>query len=282
MTKFRNRTKIFERTVLFFLYQELRKTSSNRQNLTQSSWKNHFNEHVENQQISNDFMFLVTWALPTLVILAFFVYQTKKYKNSKFGDSNFISIPSRWFALADTIDALFCLSGSMFTVGTLTQLLKIQVGRPRPDLFDRCWPGVLSQLPNRLPKSLKLPISADNLLCSENSSTMASAFKSFPSGHSSYSMAACVFLSLYIYRKFAAAGNEQKKTRVSDSLGLCLSLIPIFVSVHVGLTRITDHRHHPTDVVCGWALGGFVSFLFFRIYTAFEKCMITALPRPRQ
>jgi membrane-associated phospholipid phosphatase len=70
-----------------------------------------------------------------------------------------------------------CLGLSMTIM--MTDIVKITVGRPRPDMLDRCQPA---------PGSIDPPLGLSNYtICTTdlNSYMMRDGFKSFPSGHSS-------------------------------------------------------------------------------------------------
>ncbi|CAO3677165.1 unnamed protein product [Rhizopus stolonifer] len=97
-----------------------------------------------------------------------------------------------------------CLGLSMTIM--FTDVLKITVGRPRPDMLSRCKP----------PKDTQDPIlglsTVDICTTDIYSSIMIDGFKSFPSGHSSFSFAGLGYLSFYI------AG----KLRLFDEMGVSL------------------------------------------------------------
>lgn len=64
--------------------------------------------------------------------------------------------------------------------------------------------------------------------------------------------------------------NADKKRR-KRVLGMikpflfCLALLPIAAGIAISLTRITDFRHSPADVVAGIAIGAFFgTFTIFR------------------
>lgn len=83
------------------------------------------------------------------------------------------------------------------------------VGRPRPDMFSRCWPDkvleILDQPHSQTERLLffnNLPSDPFAYECDPNKRNMYSAFKSFPSGHSGYSAAGCGFIALYLIGKF--------------------------------------------------------------------------------
>ncbi|CAO3686870.1 unnamed protein product [Umbelopsis vinacea] len=122
-----------------------------------------------------------------------------------------------------------------------TDVLKITIGEPRPDMLARCQPSNTSAPPESL-----LTIS----VCS-NVLNLQDGFKSFPSGHSSFSFAGLGYLSLYLCGKlhvFDRQGHVWKGFVV---------MIPLLGAVLVAISRIMDYRHHPWDVVFGGLLAYF-------------------------
>lgn len=135
----------------------------------------------------------------------------------------------------------------------LTEILKITVGRHRPDFLSRC----------NLPSGTKNPefglLTIKN--CRQASKTvLLDGLKSFPSGHSSQSFAGLTFLSLYL------AG----KLRVFDGQGypikLVLTLAPVLLAMLIAISRTTDYRHHWQDVTIGSFIGFSMAFISYRQY----------------
>lgn len=123
------------------------------------------------------------------------------------------------------------LSAFLVAIGSteaLTQIVKHFVKRRRPNFYALC----------------QLVETA----CT-NQHTIKEAQLSFPSGHSSLSMCACVFLYLY--------GRYQ--WNYPPSL-ICILLYSVFV----GCTRLVDHWHHHSDVLAGWILGSVIAVVVFR------------------
>jgi diacylglycerol diphosphate phosphatase/phosphatidate phosphatase len=57
---------------------------------------------------------------------------------------------------------------------------------------------------------------------------------------------------------------------------------PLMVSIYICITRVTDHRHHPSDVALGFAVGLFPTYIFYRqFYPALEdpNCNLAYPPR---
>jgi hypothetical protein len=82
---------------------------------------------------------------------------------------------------------------------------------------------------------------------------------SFPSGHASLSFYSTTFLIVFI--------NQSWNCR---SLGLLPRIVQVLLftlAVYIGLSRIVDNKHHPTDVIAGAILGASIAIItsFFLI-----------------
>ncbi|SAM07206.1 hypothetical protein [Absidia glauca] len=145
-----------------------------------------------------------------------------------------------------------CLALSLSVV--FTQAIKVTVGRPRPDFLDRCQPALDVTDP---------PLGLSNYtICTTpiDSHIMRDAFKSFPSGHSSFSFAGLGYLGLYF------AG----KLRIFDERGHTYKgftfIFPLIGALLVAITRTRDYRHHWHDVTIGLLLGSLCAFFAYRQY----------------
>lgn len=123
-----------------------------------------------------------------------------------------------------------------------TQILKTYVGRPRPDIYNRCGAGPYAQYGN----------------CPELSSkSLADEWKSWPSGHSSNTMCAFTFIVLFIQKSI------QGIYLITNVIATGLLLIAFFV----GGSRIVDFRHHSDDVLAGLFIGYvFAQLVWNRVY----------------
>ncbi|KAG2176776.1 hypothetical protein INT44_007440 [Umbelopsis vinacea] len=122
-----------------------------------------------------------------------------------------------------------------------TDVLKITIGEPRPDMLARCAPSVTTS-----PAESLLNVAICNGVASID---LQDGFKSFPSGHASYSFAGLGYLSLYLCGKlhiFDHQGHVWKSFLV---------MVPIMGAILVAISRIMDYRHHPWDVIFGSFLG---------------------------
>ncbi|KAI1311314.1 hypothetical protein EDD11_003494 [Mortierella claussenii] len=143
----------------------------------------------------------------------------------------------------------------------VTDSIKIAVGRPRPDFLDRC----LSLYDNReLGAPLPLLTDPANLLSNSSICTrtelLRDGFKSFPSGHSSFSFGGLGYLSMYLAGKlhlFDERGHIYKSIVV---------LAPLVLAALIATSRVDDYRHHWQDVTVGSFIGAVFSVFSYRQY----------------
>ncbi|TFK42968.1 phosphatidic acid phosphatase type 2/haloperoxidase [Crucibulum laeve] len=137
--------------------------------------------------------------------------------------------------------------------GAATQFVKITVGRPRPDIIDRCQPPAGAVDPTFGLTSWTVCTQTDNLM-------LRDGFRSFFSGHSSLSFAGLGFLSFYLAGKlhlFDSRGHAGKAW---------LALTPFGAASLVAISRTMDYRHHWQDVLVGAIVGTVLSYFAYRQY----------------
>src|SRR6185369_12749080 len=143
------------------------------------------------------------------------------------------------------------LAIALILSSTLTDLVKNMVGRPRPDLISRCRPA---------------PGTPENKLvtfevCTETDHhTLHDGWRSFPSGHSSFSFAGLGYTSLFLagqLRIFAHAapagsvlGHAEKIVR-GDLVRALLCGVPLLGATMIAISRCQDYRHDVWDVTVG-------------------------------
>ncbi|CAM9307849.1 unnamed protein product, partial [Scytosiphon promiscuus] len=132
--------------------------------------------------------------------------------------------------LADvSLGLLFCLALS----ATLTDGIKLMVGRPRPNY-----------------SALRALVEYGG---SGASSFKGMSIRSFPSGHSSMSMAGTLYITLVCWgdvSRFTSDSKGPRRTFLAH-----LSILPVLIALGVGVSRIRDYWHFQDDVVAGWVLG---------------------------
>ncbi|CBF86224.1 hypothetical protein AN2124.2 [Aspergillus nidulans FGSC A4] len=133
----------------------------------------------------------------------------------------------------------------------LTDIIKNAVGRPRPDLISRCMPR------KGTPESTLVYWT----VCTQtNEHILQEGWRSFPSGHSSFSFAGLGYLSLFF------SGQMHVFRPRTDLCRCLLVLIPIVCALMVAISRLDDYRHDVYDVTSGTILGSVVAYFCYRRY----------------
>ncbi|GAA5925614.1 hypothetical protein JCM1841_004788 [Sporobolomyces salmonicolor] len=159
------------------------------------------------------------------------------------------------------------LSVSITTV--FTQVVKVCVGRPRPDLIDRCQP--VEGAANAAVYGL-----ATVAICTvQTGHIIDDGFKSFPSGHSSFAWAGLGYFALYL------AGKMHLFDRRGHTIKAWVAVTPLIGATLIAVSR-TNYRHHATDVIAGSILGAWVSIITYHLYypSVFSsQCALPYSPR---
>uniref|UniRef100_A0A095BU99 Lipid phosphate phosphohydrolase 3 n=1 Tax=Schistosoma haematobium TaxID=6185 RepID=A0A095BU99_SCHHA len=138
----------------------------------------------------------------------------------------------------------FCVA-ALISLGTtffLTTITKYNLGRLRPHFWDICQPNV--------------PVNCTGLQTTytcqgTNSKLIADVFLSFMSGHASTASASLFFTVARLHLP------------VIPFLRPFLQYVLLSVLFYICATRVTDHYHHPTDVLAGAILGLLTSVFAF-------------------
>ncbi|KAK7754490.1 hypothetical protein SLS62_003510 [Diatrype stigma] len=147
--------------------------------------------------------------------------------------------------------AVLGLAISLILASFLTDIVKNTVGRPRPDLIARCKPAAGT------PQNALVGID----VCTETDHhTLHDGWRSFPSGHSSFSFAGLGYLALFL-------AGQLRIFRDRRDLGRALvCLAPLVGAALIAISRCQDYRHDVYDVSVGTALGLVVSWFSYRRY----------------
>ncbi|KAM7266903.1 hypothetical protein ACFE04_009069 [Oxalis oulophora] len=147
----------------------------------------------------------------------------------------------------DLHHAVLGLMYALLITGVITDSIKDTVGRPRPNFFWRCFPDG---------KAVFDSVTGD-VICHGDPKLIKEGYKSFPSGHTSWSFAGLVFLSWYM------SGKIKVFDRRGHIAKLCVVLLPILLAAFIGVSRVDDYWHHWTDVFTGAILGTIVSSICY-------------------
>ncbi|OJJ43948.1 hypothetical protein ASPZODRAFT_135348 [Penicilliopsis zonata CBS 506.65] len=140
---------------------------------------------------------------------------------------------------------------SLMLTSFITDIIKNAVGRPRPDLISRCKPA------RGTPQNTLVAYS----VCTQpDAHIFQEGWRSFPSGHSSFSFAGLGYFFLFL-------SGQMHVFRPRTDLGRCLlALVPLLGAAMVACSRLADYRHDVYDVTCGSVLGFLVAYFSYRRY----------------
>ncbi|XP_057212654.1 phospholipid phosphatase 1 [Triplophysa rosa] len=139
---------------------------------------------------------------------------------------------------------------------SLTDIAKYSVGRLRPHFLTVCKPdwSLIDCTSGYI----------ENITCTGDPRISREARLSFYSGHSSFSMYCMLFLALYLQSRMTA--------RWSRLVRPTLQFFFISTSLYVGLSRVSDYKHHWSDVLTGLVQGVIVAlFTVFYVSDLYEN-----------
>lgn len=161
--------------------------------------------------------------------------------------------------------------GLLFAVllaAIITDAIKDGIGQPRPDFFWRCFPDGI-QVFNE---------TTGDVICHGLSSVIREGYKSFPSGHSSWSFAGLGFLSLHLGDRMNISNSQGRVGK------LVIVMAPLMLATFVAISRIDDYLHRWQDVFVGALIGLGMAFLchkqFFPSYNRVNGWVDTNVRRP--
>ncbi|XP_069681611.1 putative phosphatidate phosphatase [Periplaneta americana] len=129
-----------------------------------------------------------------------------------------------------------------------TDIAKYTVGRLRPHFFAVCMPDV-----DCLKDENKFRY-IETFRCKNTDRHRLKDMRlSFPSGHSSFSAYTMIYLVIYLQARFTWQGSKLLRHFIQY---LCFMM-----AVGTGLSRISDYKHHWSDVLIGSLQGALVAVL---------------------
>ncbi|XP_041838144.1 phospholipid phosphatase 3-like [Melanotaenia boesemani] len=141
---------------------------------------------------------------------------------------------------------------------SLTNMAKLSVGRLRPHFLSVC--GITYASLNCTPGTYVAAVTChqtDHRLEEE-------ARKSFFSGHASFAMYTMLYLAFYLQARLTWRGARLLKP--------VLQFFLVLLAIYTGLTRISDYRHHPSDVLTGYIQGALTAYwVAFHISSMFKS-----------
>jgi len=133
----------------------------------------------------------------------------------------------------------------------ITDVIKNAVGRPRPDLIARCKPE----------KGTSEHQLVTWEICTETDHhILHDGWRSFPSGHSSFSFSGLGYLALFL------AGQCHVFRPRTDLGRVLLALAPLLGAALIAISRCEDYRHDVWDVTTGSIIGILIAYYTYRRY----------------
>uniref|UniRef100_A0A3Q0S3U2 Phospholipid phosphatase 1 n=1 Tax=Amphilophus citrinellus TaxID=61819 RepID=A0A3Q0S3U2_AMPCI len=139
---------------------------------------------------------------------------------------------------------------------SLTDIAKYSIGRLRPHFLDVCKPD-WKQI------NCSAGTYIENFTCTGDPTKVNEGRLSFYSGHSSFSMYCMLFLALYLQARLQADWARLLRPTLQFFL--------IAASVFTGLSRVSDYKHHWSDVLTGLIQGALMALLVVFFVSDFFK-----------
>ncbi|KAM9820118.1 phospholipid phosphatase 1 [Neosynchiropus ocellatus] len=140
---------------------------------------------------------------------------------------------------------------------SLTDIAKYSIGRLRPHFLDVCKPDW--KLIN-----CTVGVYVEDFACTGDPTKVNEGRLSFYSGHSSFSMYCMLFLALYLQARLQAEWARLLRPMLQFFL--------VAASIYTGLSRVSDYKHHWSDVLTGLLQGAIMALLVvFFVSDFFER-----------
>uniref|UniRef100_A0A3B5MDN5 Phosphatidic acid phosphatase type 2/haloperoxidase domain-containing protein n=1 Tax=Xiphophorus couchianus TaxID=32473 RepID=A0A3B5MDN5_9TELE len=164
--------------------------------------------------------------------------------------ARFRSVSSKSFVRNLYVSCLYKELGS-FLFGccvcqSLTNMAKLSIGRLRPHFLHVC--GVTYASLNCTPGTYVPKVNCAN----PDHRLVEEARKSFFSGHASFALYSMLYLAFYLQARLTWRGARLLRP--------LLQFFLVLLAVYTGLTRISDYRHHPSDVLTGYVQGALTAY----------------------
>lgn len=213
-----------------------------------NEWQTAYAKPIKRDQFCSDFFLIIVCSIVPIATFGLFslcISGSNKGFNIVINQYRFIMSLSFVFALT----------------GLFTDIIKNSIGRLRPDYLSRCFNLDEYQLLDAL-ENITRTWPGFNPNCTNlDLSEIRTGRRSFPSGHASISTATWLFLCLSL--KHMSSTNLQVRSRLDIPLNLNFNalILPIgmLVPLVISISRFTDNRHHPGDIIAGALLGAFIA-----------------------
>ncbi|EFO84299.1 hypothetical protein CRE_20474 [Caenorhabditis remanei] len=207
--------------------------------------------------VSRQMLIVIGLLIPILLILATELFRTLAWE--KKCEQEFKTYHVRNHSVHRLIVRLYCFIGYFFVGVCFNQLMvdiaKYTIGRQRPHFMDVCRPDIgYSECKN--PDEY-----VTNWTCTTTDVKLIhEAQLSFYSGHSAFSFYAAWFTSLYLQARLF-------RPLFSRLLLPVIQFLLFGGAAYVSLTRVSDYKHHWSDVLVGAMMGTAIG-IFVALFVA--------------
>ncbi|KAJ6642774.1 putative phosphatidate phosphatase [Pseudolycoriella hygida] len=135
-----------------------------------------------------------------------------------------------------------------------TDIAKYSIGRLRPHFFDVCQPQMMDG--TNCSDAINFGRYIENFTClgiGSNTRMLKEMRLSFPSGHASWSAYTMIYCAIYLQARMTWRGSKLLKHFIQ--------FILILITWYTCMTRISDYKHHWSDVLAGATLGTFCALI---------------------
>ncbi|XP_014671072.1 PREDICTED: putative phosphatidate phosphatase [Priapulus caudatus] len=150
---------------------------------------------------------------------------------------------------------------------TTTDIAKYMVGRLRPHWFDVCKPDFTKL--ECIKDGIMQYIDAD-VCTGEDHELIREARLSFMSGHASLAFYCMLYFALYLQARMTWSGSRLLK--------YTLQVCALFLAYGTALSRISDYKHHWSDVLAGSIQGICVAIIAVFVFSdLFKKTAVRSI-----
>ena len=186
-------------------------------------------------------------ALPPIIILTMGEYARQRSKGQIKTNEEIFGYPVRLWLVNCFKQWIYFGFGLLLTFDA-TEVGKYTIGRLRPHFWDVCQPQLKDG--TTCSDAINQHRYIENYYCLGTGYTtddIRQARLSFPSGHSSLSFYALVYMSLYLQKRM----HWRRSHLTRHFIQFCLIMLAWFTA----LSRIMDNWHHWSDVLAGSLIG---------------------------
>ncbi|KNC21034.1 putative phosphatidate phosphatase [Lucilia cuprina] len=197
-------------------------------------------------------LYLMCFLIPIFMITIVEFFKSNSHKMHTFGNlssSNYyflhLEIPDWLVECYKRIGLLIFGSG---VCELTTDIAKYSIGRLRPHFFAVCQPILPdgSTCDNPLNEGRYI----EDFTCrglGYSTKIIKEAYLSFPSGHASFTSFTMIYIAIYLHKRMTCSRSKMFKH--------LLQFMFLMFAWYTSLTRVSDYKHHWTDVLAGSLIG---------------------------